>query len=126
MDLKQKTQLRQLENGRRRGWIVYLLYEARPSPLSFNMLWQLLDAKNMPLTCRQFSDKLEYLRSLGFIRIFRNTEDRELSRPEQANLIRAYCDMDGEGGDLYFAVLSVEGVDFQEGHGDVQGVSRLN
>ncbi len=126
MDLKHKTQLRQLETGRRRGWIVNFLYESRPTPLSFNMLWQLLDARNMPLTCRQFAEKLEYLRSLGFIRVFKLGAEHELSRPQQAQMIQTYCDQDGEGGDHYCAVLSVDGVKFQEGHLEDPSVSRVN
>lgn len=126
MDLKQKTHLRQLETGRRRGWIIFLLYENRPSPISFNMLWQVLDARNMPLTCRQFSEKLEYLRSLGYIRVFTDSGDGELTRPEQARLIQKYCDQDGAGGDHYFATLSTDGVKFQEGHVDDPSVSRVN
>jgi hypothetical protein len=125
MDLKQKTQLRQLETGRRRGWITYLLYENRPTPISFNMLWQILDARNMPLTCRQFADKLDYLRSIGYIRIFQEG-DGELDRAAQAKLIQKYCDHDGEGGDHYFASLSADGVKFQEGHLEDSGVSRVS
>jgi hypothetical protein len=125
MELKQK-QLQHLENGRRRGWIVYLLFSARPSPLSFNMLIELLDARNMPLTCRRFSEKLDYLRSAGFVRVFRMGENRELSNVEQAQLIQAYCDNDGEGADGYFASLSTKGVNFQEGHLNDPGVARVN
>lgn len=125
MELKQ-NQLRHLETGRRRGWIVYLLYTARPTPLSFNMLIELLDARNMPLTCRRFSEKLDYLRSLGFVRVFKMGLQRELTNVEQAQLIQAYCDNDGEGADGYFASISTRGINFQEGHIDEVGVSRVN
>lgn len=121
-----KNKFQHLETGRRRGWIVNFLYTARPTPLSFNMLWELLDARNMPLTCRQFSEKLEYLRSKGFIRVFKHGDSRELTRPEQAQMIQAFCDMDGVNGDIYFACLSTEGVDFQESEDDVKGVARVN
>jgi hypothetical protein len=124
MDLKQKTHLRHLESGRRRGWILYLLYGNRPSPISFKMIWEVLDARNMPLTCRQFADKLEYLRSIGFIRVF-DESGSELSRPEQARLIQRFCDQDGEGGDHYFASLSADGVKFQEGHLQDAGLARV-
>lgn len=125
MELKHHK-LRQLESGRRRGWIVYLLFTARPTPLSFKMLWELLDANNMPLTCRQFSEKLEYLRSLGYLRVFENDLGDALTNTQQARLIQKFCDHDGDGGDHYYSVLSTDGVKFQEGHLNDESVSRVN
>lgn len=125
MELKQKN-LRHLETGRRRGWIVYLLYTAKPMPLTFNTLIELLDARNMPLTCRRFAEKLDYLRGLGFLRVFKIGENKELSNVQQAQLIENYCDNDGEGGDNFCATLSTKAVNFQEGHFDEVGVTRVN
>lgn len=125
MELKQ-NKLRTLETGRRRGWIVYLLYSARPAPVTFNMLIELLDSRNMPLTCRRFSEKLDFLRGVGFLRVFKIGTNQELSNVEQAQLIQAYCDNDGEGGDNYGAVLSTKGVNFQEGHFEEMGITRVN
>jgi hypothetical protein len=126
MDLKDNKKLQLLEIGRRRGWVINFLYESRPNPLSFNMLWQLLDARNMPLTCRQFSEKLDYLRSKGYIRVFKMGDAQALSTPEQAQLIQAFCDMDGEGGDRYSVSLSTAGVDFHEGVFEDPAVIRVN
>jgi hypothetical protein len=106
--------------------MIYLLYIAKPKPLSFNALIELLDARNMPLTCRRFAEKLDYLRSAGFVKVFPTGDPTELSNAEQARLITKYCDQEGDGGDNYFAVLTIQGVNFQEGDSKVDGITRVN
>lgn len=125
MQLNQKN-LQQIESGRRRGWIVYLLYVAKPSPVDFNTLIRLLDQRNFPLSCRRFSEKLDFLRSAGLVRVFPIGSEKSLTEVEQAKLIQAYCDNDGEDGDNLCASLTNKGVIFQEGHYEETGVTRVN
>ncbi|HQZ81638.1 MAG TPA: hypothetical protein PLR83_00330 [Pyrinomonadaceae bacterium] len=125
MELKQ-NKLRQLEIGRRRGWVVYLAYTAKPMPLTFNTLIELLDARNMPLTHRRFAEHLDFLRSIGFVKIFPIANSVEISNLEQTKIIQAYCDNDGDGGDGYCIGLTTRGINFQEGHFEETGVLRMN
>lgn len=125
MELKQ-NKLRQLELGRRRGWVVYFLYTAKPQPLTFNMVIELLDSRNMPLTRRRFAEKIDFLRGLGFIKVFPLGNTHELSNIEQAKLIQTYYDNDGEGGDALCIGLTTRGINFQEGHFEEIGLHRVN
>ena len=118
--------LQQIENGRRRGWIVYLLYVARPKPIHFNTLIRLLDQQDFPLSCRRFSEKLDFLRCVGMVRVFPTGSEDELTSVKQAKLIQAYCDNDGEDGDHLCASLTGKGINFQEGHFEEIGVTRVN
>lgn len=119
-------QLRKIETERRRGWIVYLLYAAKPKPLDFSSLISLLDARNFPLSCRRFAEELDYLRSAGLIRVFPIGADSALDDVGQAKLIQKYCDSEGELNDDYCAKITTRGVDFQEGHFTQTGVAQVN
>lgn len=125
MELKHKN-LQQLETGRRRGWLVYLLYIAKPHPLDFNSLIRLMDQRNFPMSCRKFSEKIDFLCSIGLVRVFPMGTDHELSKVDQAKLIQKYCDNDGDEGDGLLASLTSKGVLFQEGHFEEIGISRVN
>ena len=125
MDLTHKK-LNQIENGRRRGWIIYLLYSAAPMPVDFNTLLELLDARNFPLSCRRFAEKMDFLRGAGLLRVFPMGSETELTNVDQAKLIQRYCDNDGEGGHGLLATLTSKGVNFQEGHFEETGVTRIN
>lgn len=125
MDLTHKR-LQQSEAGRRRGWIVYFLYIAKPMPLDFATLVSLLDARNFPLSIRKFAEKVDYLRSTGLIRIFPMGADHELTSVEQAKLIQRYCEEDGNNGHGFLACLTNQGINFQEGLFEETGVTRIN
>ena len=53
-----------------RGYIIYLLYTAHPNPLEWQVLIELLDARNFPLTRRRLAKEIDYLRSLRLLRVF--------------------------------------------------------
>ncbi len=119
-------QQRKLETERRRGWIVYLLYAARPKPLDFASLMNLLDARNFPLSCRRLSEELDFLRSAGLLRVFPVGADNALDEVAQAKLIERYYDSDGELNDDYCAKITTRGTNFQDDHFNETGVMRVN
>ncbi len=121
-----RKQIRQIERKRRRGWIVSFLYETLPKPLEFASIIFLLDQKNFPLSIRRLSEELDYLRGLGFIRVFPHGTDKELSKIEQAKLLQRFADSDGELSDEYCAMLATKGVNFQEGNDHTSGIIRIN
>ncbi len=125
MELKHKH-LQQMESGRRRGWLIYLLYVAKPHPIDFNTLIKLMDQRNFPMSCRKFSEKIDFLCSVGLVRVFPMGAVHELTKVDQAKLIQAYCDNDGDDGDGLCASLTSKGVLFQEGLSEEVGVSRVN
>lgn len=117
---------RKLETMKRRGWIIYLLYIMRPKPRDFSTVIQLLDARNYPMSCQRFAEELDFLRSLGLLRVFPLGANTELSNVEQAKLIQRYCESDGEDADNLCVSLTVRGVNFQEGHFEETGITRVN
>lgn len=123
MELKQ---IRQIETQRKRGWILYLLYAARPKTLVAATLQSLLDSRNLPFTCRRLAEEMDFLRSLGLLRIWTLGGKTELNVDEQEELINRYCDSDGEMNDLLCVRLTNKGVIFQEGHFEEQGITRVN
>jgi hypothetical protein len=125
MDPTQKH-IHQFEHGKRRGWIVYLLYVANPMPVDFSTLLQLMDARNFPMSCRRFSEKIDFLRSVDFIRVFEIGSDKALTGADQAKLIQRYCETDGDCGHIMGAKLTSKGINFQEGHFEETGVVRVN
>lgn len=125
MKLDPKEQ-RKIETKRRRGWMVYFLYAWRPKPVEFSSLISLLDSRNIPLTCRRFAEELDYLRSLGLLRVFPLGAESVLSNVEQAKLVQRYCESDGELDDNLCAALTTKGVNFQEGDADESGITRVN
>lgn len=125
MKLDQK-QLRRQETEKRRGWIIYLLYISRPKPLDFSSLIRLLDQRNFPMSHRRFAEEIDFLRSVGLLRVFPIGAVDALSEVEQSKLIQRYCDSEGELDDDFSAKLSTRGVNFQEGHFEETGVTRVN
>lgn len=118
--------LRQMENERRRGWIVYLLYVARPKPVDVSTLITLLDRKNLPFSHRRMSEELDFLCSLELIRVFLADSKKELDCVEQAKLVQKYLDSDGDLGDEVYVRIRNRGIHFQEGYEEIRGVRRVN
>jgi hypothetical protein len=119
-------QLRQLEVKKRRGWIVCLLHAAAPKPLDLASLIELLDERNFPLSYRKLSEELNFLRSLGLIRVFPINSNVELDNIAQARLLQRYSDSEGEMNDDICAYLTTDGTLFQEGEINKDGISRVN
>jgi len=122
----QKQQRRE-HNERLRGWIVYLLYKAKPKPLEMAVLTRLLDSRNFPLSRRRLAEEIDYLRSLKFLRVFPSCSDEELDEVKQTKLIQRYSatDDDGEMGDSLCARITTAGINFQDGVNDMDGVMRV-
>jgi hypothetical protein len=110
-----------------RGYIIYLLYKARPRPLELALLADLLDARNFPVSRRRLAEEVDYLRSLRFLRIFPLDAESELSEVEQAKLMQRYpdCDSDAEMGMVLAARLTTAGINFQEGTTLPDGLQRV-
>lgn len=122
-DHRQKQ--KQMENGERRGWIVYLLSIAYPSPMSFRRLLHQMDFYNFPLSHQRFADKLEFLRGLDLVRVFPIGAAHSLTSTEQAKLIQRFCSSDGDLDKDCLVTLTPEGVKFQEGYFEVDGILRV-
>lgn len=125
MPLNPKEKLK-LERNRRRGWILYLLYESLPKPLEFSSLIFLLDKYNYPLTPRRLSEDLDFLRGLGLLRVFPLCSETELDSVRQSKLLQSYASSDGENNDEYCCILTTKGTHFQEGDSEYPGVMRIN
>lgn len=119
-------QQRKIEGEKRRGWIVYLLYAAKPKPLDFASILNLMDARNFPMSCRRFAEELDFLRSVGLIRVFPIGADSALDEVAQSKLIQKYCESEGELNDDYCAKLTTKGTNFQEEYFNLDGLKRVN
>lgn len=121
-----QKELRQLEAERRRGWMLYMLYMARPKPLDVLSLITLLDRKNIPFSHRRMCEELDFLCGLELIRVFLADSKQELDCVQQAKLLQKYLDSDGDMGDEIFVRIRNKGIYFQEGLEDVRGIKRVN
>jgi hypothetical protein len=112
---------------RRRGWIIYLIYKARPHPVELAVLSTLLDAKNFPMSRRLLAEELDYLRSLRILRVFYIGANEELSEVQQAKLIQRYaeCESDEETGKSLCVRLTAAGINYQDGIEDFKGIHRV-
>jgi hypothetical protein len=122
-DLKQ-IQRRQTE--RARGWILRFLSEAYPQPLELHELQKLLDQANFPFTKRGLAAQADYLRTSGLVRVFPRDAEQELDNVGQAKLLQRYAESEGELETALAARLTKNGVDFQEGRLEHEGVSRVD
>jgi len=105
--------------------IVHFLYLSRPKPLEFASLIFLLDKHNTPVSAHRLSEDLDFLRGASLIRVFPVGATDVLNQAEQAKLIQRYSDSEGELDDDFAATLSSKGVNFQEGHFEEIGVTRV-
>lgn len=110
-----------------RGWIIYLLYTARPTHLEFDSLLRLLDRYNLPTTRRRLAEEIDYLRSLRFVKISLGHSQPEVDEPQQTRLIQRYADADRDGVSIACASLTAAGINFQEDFGQSQtGIARVD
>lgn len=109
-----------------RGWIIYLLYLQKPSPFDLNALWTTLDQHNQPIEHRRFVEEVDYLRSLGLLRVFPAKATKELNDPEQALLLQRYLQTPRTSDiGVVFGRLTPAGVQFEEHNLEVVGVERV-
>lgn len=127
MPLTTLQQTRQLRTERLRGWIVKILFEARPDPLEMVVLSATLDECNFGVSRRTLATEVDYLRSLDLVRIFPLGTDNELDRVAQAKLLQRFAnsDSDEELHMVLCATLSYKGINFQEALEQALGVSRV-
>lgn len=127
MPLTPLQRSRQQRTERLRGWIIKILYEARPDPLELVVLSSTLDEVNFGVSRRSLGIEVDFLRSLGLVRVFPLESDAELGKVEQAKLLQRFCnsDSDGELHIVLCASLSAKGINFQEGLENFEGVSRV-
>lgn len=123
----QKKTADQLHTERRRGWILKLLDEQRPEPIELAVLSQSLDSLNFPLGRRSLAREVDYLRSLGAIRVFPLGANEEMSNVDQARLVQRYLnsETDSEMGLSLCVRMTLLGVNFQEKLIELDGVSRV-
>jgi hypothetical protein len=121
----QRTRQQRIE--RLRGWILKILYEARPLPLELVVLSATLDEVNFGVSRRSLAGEVEFLRALDLVRVFPLGSKTKISEPEQAILLQRFSesDNDGELNLSLCATLSYQGINFQEGLEDAGGVSRV-
>ncbi|MGA9767472.1 MAG: hypothetical protein WBV94_00415 [Blastocatellia bacterium] len=112
---------------RQRGWLIYLLYKAKPNPLELVQLIRLMDRRNYPLTRRRLAEEIDYLRSLRFVRVFDFESEKELDEVQQAKLIQRYadCESDEELGFVLCARITTAGINFQESSKPMEGIQRV-
>lgn len=122
MNNLQQSKLKDLNRSRRRGWIIYLLYESDPKPLDVQSLIHLLDQLNFPMTPRGLAKDLTFLRGAGLIRI----AEKDISTAEAARLLNRYAEMGDDADDEISVSLSPNGTEFQEGRKNIDGVMRIS
>src|SRR5262245_61123967 len=129
-----KRELEQERIERLRGWILYLLYKARPHPLEVCALMKLLDKRNFPLSRHRIAEELDYLRGLDLpsteerlIRVFTSGETRDLDPVAQSKLIQHFSetDSDEEMGSVLCVRLTAQGINFQQAVIEVAGIQRV-
>src|SRR5260370_42230017 len=86
----------QQRTERLRGWIVKILYEARPDPLEFAVLSTTLDECNFGVSRRMLAGEVDFLRSLKLVRVFPLGSHEELGKVEQAKLLQRYANSDSD------------------------------
>lgn len=123
-NLKQQERER---TQRLRGWMIYLLYKARPKPMEIVVLRNLLDRYNYPQTRRKLGEEIDYLRSLRLLRVFPSDFEEELGEVEQAKLIQRFseCESDEEMGQVLCVRITAAGINFQDGITDMEGIMRV-
>jgi hypothetical protein len=124
--LDHKAQRRE-DTERKRGWIVYFLYKQRPKPLELPSLMRLLDKVNHPVSRRRLAEEVDYLRSLGLLRVFPAHSEAALDEVRQAKWIQRYteAETDEELGDVLCARITTAGINFQDGINEYSGIARV-
>lgn len=115
------------ETEQARGFIIYLLYLQKPKAFELNSLWGQLDQHNQPIGHRRFVEEIDYLRSLGLLRVFPSTSKDEVSNVDQARLLQRFIEtpLAKDMGAFVYALITHAGINFQEGNSEVVGISRV-
>lgn len=112
---------------RLRGWIIYILYKARPQHLELDALLRLLDKRNFPLSRRRLSEEIDYLRALKFLKVSMGIAQPESDDAQQTRMVQRYAASDHEDVNAICACLTATGINFQEAWDQEQaGIARVN
>lgn len=112
---------------RLRGWIIYLLYHARPRHLELDSLQRLLDKYNLPVTRQRLTEEIDYLRDLRLVKVSLGSSKPELPEAEQTRFIQRYADPDQDEVSILCAALTAAGVNFQENFDQqMAGIARID
>ncbi|MCP9494270.1 MAG: hypothetical protein MSG64_07430 [Pyrinomonadaceae bacterium MAG19_C2-C3] len=115
-------EIRQNRNERFRGYMVYLIYKARPHRLELSQLQRLLDARNFPASRLRLAEELSFLCDAGLIAI--NHNDTQMGGVDWLERF-ADSDADQEIADALRAKLTTAGVNFQESTKPFEGIARV-
>ncbi len=115
---------RQNRTERLRGYIIYLIFTARPRPLELSQLMRLLDSRNYPTSQHKLAEELSFLRDAGLLTV--NTTGSG-NADGAIDWIERYADADrdAEIGDRLRAKLTPAGINFHEGAKQVEGIARV-
>lgn len=114
--------------ARLRGWIIFLLYHARPRCLEADSLRRLLDQYNYPLSRRKLGEEVAYLRSLRLVDVALTNSQSTPDDMQQNRLIQRYADPDRDEmvSDVLCLTLTAAGINFQEGTPErLDGIGRV-
>lgn len=125
MTLINKEQKRE-QIERLRGWIIRLLYHARPRHLELDSLQSLLDKFNLPVTRQRLSEEIDYLRSLRLVKVSLGNAQPELDDAQQTRYVQRYADPDREDVSMVCAALTAAGINYQDGFDtNMTGIARI-
>lgn len=112
---------------RERGWILRLLFFARPRALEIAQLRGLLDRNNYPMSSRRLAEQISYLCEFRLVKVELGAQQTPLDEGALARALSRYADSDTEGLNEAMSVrLTAAGVNFQEGVGDsFPGIARI-
>ena len=122
--LTQLQRNRQQRTERLRGWMLKILYEARPDPLEFVVLSSTLDEVNFGVSRSTLAIELSFLCSKKMIRVFPIGSQDELTDNEQQGLLQR-CARDEETCANVCVWLRAEGTIFVEGLAACEGIQRV-
>jgi hypothetical protein len=117
MTLTSLQRRNQSRTERLRGWIVNILYNARPDPCEFAVLSATLDGYGFGCSRRTLAMEVDFLRSLKLVRVFPLGADEELDKIAQAKLLQRYANSDNDQ-EIHLTLcssLTAHGINFQEG-----------
>jgi hypothetical protein len=111
---------------RERGWIILLLYHARPRSVEFAQLRKLLDTRNLPLSSRKLAEHIEYLCEYRLVRV--EVAGQMVENGALHRALQRYADSDVDGLRESMSLrLTAAGVNLQEGVGaSIEGIAQID
>lgn len=111
--------------NRLRGWIIYIVYGARPRVVDFTTLKSMLDRRGYPLSSHRLAKELSFLCGEDLVRVgLLDRRKKPTADEDQDALLLRYMESYNVD-DAYCVALRTRGVQFQEENCDVLGVMRI-